>query len=346
MYLALRPNVFRRSVPALISLLAMATAACDSSPGGDRSPDANSEPPADSYELTWGPLSIPPGVEGVQCVVKRLGNDVPVKINRIDNELGGVSHHYIIYATPETEERPEPHPCDSIQNLIDQSTGAPLMITQKYEETLTLPEGVAFALEADQMIRLELHYINASDTPREVTVTSTFYPIAEAAFEHAADFLFIGNPDVELPPRQASTLGPSYMTMPAELAGSKFFGFTGHTHQWGTNVYVEMAADENDPGIAVYDLPDFDWDEPETVYYDPPVELPQYGGFRFTCDWYNDSDRTVRFGEGVDDEMCFFWAYYYPSKGARTCFHTTALGSPLDVCCPGNQLCNLIEGYF
>jgi hypothetical protein len=48
----------------------------------------------------------------------------------------------------------------------------------------------------------------------------------------------------------------------------------------------------------------------------------------------------------VNDEMCFFWAYYYPSKGARTCFHTAMTGTPIDVCCPGHQLCNVIDDYF
>jgi hypothetical protein len=42
--------------------------------------------------------------------------------------------------------------------------------------------------------------------------------------------------------------------------------------------------------------------------------------------------------------MCFFWAYYYPSKGAHVCFHTNQFGN-LDVCCPdaGPSLCNMIS---
>ena len=39
--------------------------------------------------------------------------------------------------------------------------------------------------------------------------------------------------------------------------------------------------------------------------------IPDGGGFRFTCSWNNTSDTTVRFGESAEDEMCFFWAYYY-----------------------------------
>ena len=35
-----------------------------------------------------------------------------------------------------------------------------------------------------------------------------------------------------------------------------------------------------------------------------------------------------KFGESANNEMCFFWAYYYPSKGAYVCVHTDAGGRP------------------
>lgn len=330
----------------LILLCAGLAAACSSAPGPAGDPDANSLPPADEYVLRWGPVTVPPGVERVQCVVKRLGNDVPVKIHQIHNVLGDVSHHYIIYRTEETEERLEPFDCDSIENLVDPDSGVPLMITQKYEELLTLPDGVAFELPANVMIRLELHYINAGDQAKDVEVNTRFVPIAEADFEHAADFLFIGNPDIYVPAGQTATLGPTFLPLSGEFAEARFFGITGHQHQWGTNVTVAVAADETDPGTMVYDLPDFFWDEPETVLYDPPFTVPEYGGFRFTCEWDNQGSTAAEFGEGVDDEMCFFWTYYYPSKGHRVCFHTEYTGSPLDICCPGHQLCNLISDAF
>jgi len=37
------------------------------------------------------------------------------------------------------------------------------------------------------------------------------------------------------------------------------------------------------------------------------------------CEWNNRSDQTVRFGTSVDSEMCFFWAYYFPSRGPLVC---------------------------
>lgn len=326
------------------------TSACSdapSPPASDAGPaDANTIPPTDEYVLEWGPKMVQPGIERVECVDLPLGNDVDVHIEKIINDLGAVSHHFIMYATPAGPTVTEPYECESVENLVNEDTGVPLMITQKQYEELELPPGVAFTFEADQMMRLELHYVNASDTPKEVHVVSRLIPMADADFVHSADLLFIGNPDIRIPAGQSRTLGPSFLPLGAEFEETQFFGVTGHQHQYGTNVTVAVAADENDPGQMVYDLPNFNWDEPETVYFDPTFGVPLYGGFTFTCDWTNTGNSTAYFGEGVNDEMCFFWAYYYPSKGARTCFHTDRYDAPLDVCCPGHQLCNLVDDFF
>jgi hypothetical protein len=90
---------------------------------------------------------------------------------------------------------------------------------------------------------------------------------------------------------------------------------------------------------VLYDVPGWQWGEPATVKLDPPVTIPANGGFRFTCNYDNKGNTDVKFGESANDEMCFFWAYYYPSKGAFVCAHTDQFGS-IDICCPGNPLCS------
>jgi hypothetical protein len=310
--------------------------------GGTGSDDGGADrsdafvPPGDALTLEWGPVTVGVGQEDTRCVVKRLGNDGAIRVGQFHNVLGLASHHFIIYRVDDTEERPEPFPCVPFTDALDPAKGSPLVITQIPEETITLPEGVAFSLEANQMIRLELHYINTTDQTQEVVSTATFVPMPDDEFVHEADFLFMGDVDIELPPNQASTLGPTYFPLPPVLEGSSFFAITGHEHHWGTNVHVAVADDDTDPGTDVYAIDDFAWDEPEVVYHDPPFQVPAGGGFRFTCEWYNGSDQTVTFGESANQEMCFFWAYYYPSKGAKVCFQTDNFGGVAE-CCPGGD---------
>lgn len=294
----------------------------------------------DSYSVEFGPVKVAPGKENTQCMVLRLDNPALLHVGQIHNELSDGSHHLIVYRTNDTEEKLKPFNCQPFSDTLHPEKGSPLMITQKHEELLTLPKGVAFTLQPKQMIRLEMHYVNFNSVETEVHAKATFTGISDADFKNEADFLFLGNPDIKIPAHSKKTLGPSYLALQKpELAGVNVFGITGHTHQWGTNVTVALADSKSGPDKVLYDVPNWKWSEPETVYQDPPVTIPAGGGFRFSCEWNNTGNTEVNFGESANDEMCFFWAYYYPSKGAFVCAHTDQFGG-FDICCPGSALCN------
>ena len=294
----------------------------------------------DSFSVEFGPVKVAPGTENTQCVVLRLDNPALLHVGQIHNELTDGSHHLIVYRTNDTVEKTTPFDCQPFSDTLKPEKGSPLMITQKHDEVLTLPKGVAFTLQPKQMIRLEMHYVNFNSVDAEIRAKSTFTAIADAEFKHEADFLFLGNPDIKIPAHSKQTLGPTYLELQKpELAGVNVFGITGHTHQWGTNVSVSLADGKDGPDKVLYDVPDWKWSEPATVYQDPPVVIPAGGGFRFSCEWNNTGNTDVKFGESANDEMCFFWAYYYPSKGAFVCAHTDQFGG-FDICCPGSPLCS------
>lgn len=322
---------------ALVLLLA-APAGCSSAPP----PRKPAEP---AITLSFPSTAVAAQVEQTQCVVMRLGNKAPLHIGAVHNKLGDASHHLIVYRVNDTVEKTTPFPCKPFSDTLDPAKGAPLMVTQRKDDLLTLPNGVAYSVEANQMMRLEMHYINASATTKNVTATSELIPISDDDFHDEAGFLFIGNPDIRLAPKSAAKLGPSFFQVPQELSGVKFFAITGHEHQLGTNVQISMSLNDTDPGKMVYDVPNWMWSEPKTEFFEQPFTVPNNGGFTFTCSWNNTTDKSVKFGESANDEMCFFWAYYYPSQGARVCFHTSRIGGVGggDVCCPGDALCGFAK---
>jgi hypothetical protein len=348
--------MFRRPLLRVLLGATVALAACsnDSNSNGDDSPgtpDASVAtdgaigpdafvPPADSYSLIWGPVTVQPGEESTQCVTLNLGNVPAVHIGQIHNQLTGGSHHLIVYRTGE-DEKPLA-PCNPFAGTLSSDGTTPLMITQRHDETLTLPNGVAFTLGAQQHIRLEMHYINTTDAPLDVKGTSTFIPMSDAAFQQEADFLFIGNPAINIPAGQSKTVGPVFFQPPAVLAQANFFALTGHTHKFGTNVLIATATGDTDTGTPVYDHDNWQWSEPDTTYFTPAFQLPSSGGFRFSCDYTNTGTTAVGFGESANDEMCFFWAYYYPSKGAQVCVKAGGLSG----CCPDDQTVCLLMRQF
>lgn len=270
--------------------------------------------PDGSFTIKWGPTEVPAGDESTQCVVKRLGNDAPVFISQIRNVLGATSHHFIVYQVDDVVERPEPYDCFPFEGSGSEANL--LMITQKADDLLRFPEGVAYELQPGQMIRLELHYINVSAAPQMAEATSTFGMVNEDRVQFRAGIEFLGPvafPRIE--PGKTTTL-ESLVDVNSALENVNFFAITGHQHKLGTNVLVELLDEDRAVVERVYDIENFVWDEPETTRHDPPFQIPSGGSFNLTCDWdytngVPEMDPPVIFGTSVDDEMCFFWAYYY-----------------------------------
>ena len=311
--------------------------AADANPGDQQAP---SEGGGTEHTVTFGPLDVPPFTERTQCIVVHLGNATPIHVGQIHNLLGTSSHHMIVYRVNDTTEQPAPFDCQPFADTLNPTHGNPLMISQKKDDLLQLPSGVAFTLDANQMLRIEMHYINATAATTTLVSSTTMVELPDAQFQFEGSFLFVGDTNIHIPAMAAYTLGPKYFHMPSTYANSNFFAITGHEHQWGKNVQVWTATGDSDPGTPVYQVPGWLWSEPNTITFDPPFQVPPGGGLKFQCDWANGSANPVAFGESANDEMCFFWAYYYPSQGAAVCFHQDTDGGGLDLCCPGSpQLC-------
>lgn len=339
------------------ALAAPALVACGGS-DGEGEPDGPSGPTmlnGERYTATWGPLTVAPGQEDTQCAVLELENDKPVKIHEMRAVLGNAtshqgSHHLIVYRDDVSAPH-GPQPCKPFAGALTPSaSSSPIMITQQHSETITLPDGVAYSFAAKQKIRLEMHFLNATDQPLDITANAVFYAAYPEQVRHEADFLFIGTPDINIGPGASPTI-TSYFSMPASLEGAKIYALTGHTHQLGTSVEISVAESATAPRASVYAPKPFSWSEPETKRHDPELVVPPGGGFEFSCSYRNPTSRTVKFGEATNDEMCFFWAYYYPSKGSRVCVHTTRVNAPegIDACCPaeaGDTFSEVVCAYL
>jgi hypothetical protein len=224
-------------------------------PGPDAAPDASFT--TGTYTATWGPYTIPPGEEGTKCVYVRLGNTDNIQVHAIHNVLGEASHHFIVYRKADGAVDTTPTDCQPFTGTLDPANGAPLMITQRADETLTLPEGVVFTLKPDQLIRLELHYLNSSDQPLSVTATAEFRTVLGAQQE--ADFIFAGTPDIDLPSSAAvQTVGPTYLPL-AGFGGANVFAITGHPRA-GQVGHRGDRGQPDDPGTPVYAPTSFNWD--------------------------------------------------------------------------------------
>ena len=199
---------------SLVCLAAFACGTTDSAPGSPAGTDGGGGEvdggaggigldgglaPLGSFNVGFGPVDAPPGEEHTKCVVKRLGNSRSMHVGTVHNVLSLGSHHLVVYRVSDTAERTTPFDCKPFTDTFDPTKGSTLMISQKADDALILPDGVAYTLAENQMLRLEMHYINPGASTIAVKATSTFIPVDDAKFKFEADFLFVGTPDVSIP---------------------------------------------------------------------------------------------------------------------------------------------------
>jgi hypothetical protein len=293
-----------------------------------------------SYAITFGPLQVGPGVEDTQCVVVRLGNSAAIHVGQVHNQAGPAAVQMILYTSTDTTEQPTPFRCTPFVGVYTQSGMTPLTISQNSDETLTFPAGVGIPLAANQMMRIELHFVNASTTDSvSIQATSTLTTIPDGSFQSAAAFLAVEDIDVSLSPGAAQTmLGPVFVPFPANVTGAKFFAATGEEHKWGTSAQLFSAASSFDPGTSIY--LDTTWNTPPLTPLQPALTAAAGAGFNLLCTWHSLSPSFVTYGQASTDEICLFVAYYYPSQGPQVCVHTDKTGTGIDVfCCPGDSTC-------
>jgi hypothetical protein len=256
--------------------------------------------------------NVAPGEEGTQCIQTRLPNAQPISVTQLHNTVSDGSHHFIVSALTAANATEMPlSPCKPFRAALQ---GGPLAITQRHEDTVATPPGVGYALAENQIIGLEVHYLNTTADTIQVEAHTEIFPAEPGANLQAGSVLLIGTTNISILPQTAASTGPRYIAMPSVLDGVNYFAITGHTHSLGTGVTVSSAANVFAAPTVLYSPAPFQWDSPPLEPLAPAVQIPAGGGFVLQCDWQNTTNNVVTWGESAANEMCFFWAYYYPKR--------------------------------
>jgi hypothetical protein len=256
--------------------------------------------------------SAAPGEEGTQCLTVQLPNTTPISVTKLHDILSEGSHHFIVSTV--TDPTATVMPATACKPFRTALQGGPLAITQRKDDTIVTPPGVGYGLSANQLISLELHYINTDADTLQVQAQTEIYPAEDGANLQDSTVLLIGTTNFSLAPQTTTSTGPRYIPMPSALDGVNYFAITGHTHRLGTAVKVSSATSATATPTVLYAPTDYNWDSPALDQLNPAVQVPSGGGFVLQCDWNNTTNSTITWGESALNEMCFFWAYYYPRK--------------------------------
>lgn len=272
---------------------------------GDAGPPSESLPPMIAT-LVMDSFEMGPGEEIFKCqnFANPFGQNAVVLSTESFMTTG--SHHMFVFQQAD-EGNGELEDCSGLE------FHSSLHLAQQSQSRTSYPPGIGRLLTAGEGLRLQVHYLNASSDTITPEVAVTIQADTMEAVPTLASGIFINTVNIGVAPRsegEAST----HCTVPKDI---KVLSAASHMHSHG--VYFTARGDKDQ---LLYETTE--WEEPEPWQFDPPLQLSAGSSIDIHCEYQNDTDRMLNFGESAaTNEMCIFAGVYYPAEFAEgiTCLY-------------------------
>lgn len=291
--------------PISLLLLAALAPACSSAPMG---PGGN--PPSVSFNMK---VTVPAGGELHDCQFVKMPAGEQYVIAAEHKYTPG-SHHLLLFRT---DLAAIPAGGDQIQDCYEGAGGTIMSHvrgvvygSQVPQGSQTLPAGVGFKMKSEEVLLLQVHYLNASPKPADASVTVGLTTTTEAAKIHdLAGVLFYYDPFIDVP-AQSMAMAGARCTLPKDITLQTIFPHY-HSRGYGYRAFLDLPSQP--PSTAPF-YTSTDWEHP-AAWKDGPLLLKAGTKIRFYCD-YNNSGGSAEYFQGpsaATNEMCMFTGMYYPA---------------------------------
>jgi hypothetical protein len=242
-------------------------------------------------------FDIPPGEEFYRCqdFANPFGRDVAILSSESFMTAG--SHHMFVFQKPGARD-------GSLESCSGLEFQPYIHLSQQSQQRITYPRDVGRLFEAAHGLRVQIHYLNASSQTVRAEIAVTIRASdPDAVPVHAAQ-IFINTFSINIPPYSAGTAN-NRCSVPKDI---NVFSATSHMHQRG-KLFTARA----DDGQLLYETNE--WAEPPPWTLSPPRKIKAGGAILIHCDYQNDTDAPLYFGESAaTNEMCVFVGSYYPAN--------------------------------
>jgi hypothetical protein len=283
--------------------LALLVAACNGQPlGGGGSdlggggPTGDLAPPPGSLVFQMTSFTVPAGGEVYKCQNFANPLGAQIEVQEFDSHMTKGSHHMLVF-----------YEQNITNGALEDCSGLEFAATpygsQLPDDSVVYPAGIAALINADQGLRLQSHYLNASTVDITASVELIVRPAAAGTVtQHAGVFFFV-NSNLNIPPGNTPFTLSKSCRIPANLNTIRV---TSHMHSRGTHFVATTG------GQTIYETDQ--WNEPKPGVFDPPFQLTSGSTVDFACTWLNDTGMTLTFGESArTNEMCIFSGVVYPT---------------------------------
>jgi hypothetical protein len=268
--------------------------------------------PCHGLQVRLSPIEIAPGTEREVCQAVTLPNDRPIDVNEIRIAMPSgaayTSHHFALFL--DRRDGPPRLPDGPFDNVGCLGAGDDLVspilaFVQRPRQRIRFPRGIGVTLRPRQRLLLNAHYVNGGTEPVTIDVATNFRAAKKGAIRHHVRSFQLGTLNIRVPPgEEASATAAWTVPFPMNLVW-----LSTHSHKHTVSVDVDVI---RSGVVTPQELKTVSYAEPTVKLYPHALRLGAGDGFRWTCNYRNDTPRLVTFGVTSNDEMCFTVGFFYP----------------------------------
>jgi len=262
--------------------------------------------------------TVEPYTEIWKCAVYPAPYEGLSPVNWIEYQVTEGLHHMTIATPSLVTSMLEPGVYDC-QTLLEDLMGPDSNYTMAFglgagdpTGTMHLPEGVAAQLPPGIDIIHEIHYVNTTDTVKDVSAYVNAYTIDIDDVESGLWGGQIRDETIFVPAGGTATeWSRCVMNRDVEV-----LFLASHTHELGRKFTIKHF-DGTETGETIFE--NTNWHDPKITQYDPPMVIPAGTGFEWSCEFSNPNDHDVTYGSGAYDEMCNMTIVHTPQDFSAWC---------------------------
>lgn len=226
----------------------------------------------------------------------------------IDDER--VVHHWLLLKTDNPDYVPgTAFPCGNDVTLETQM----LMGWAPGTNNFVMPEEAGLELPAPgERVVLQIHYNNTAGYDDALDQSGVVLCTTEEPRPNLASTLWLGTTEIEVPPGERVTTTGNCNTGVRATEPFKMLLSWPHMHEFGEAIRTEIIRGGTGDPEMLTDVPEWNFENQVYYPYEPAIDVTPGDILRTSCEFHNDTDQTVTFGEGTGDEMCFDFALVYP----------------------------------
>lgn len=266
------------------------------------------------FQIHLGPIFIAPGEEHEYAIKYNLDLPENIEVKRLDVKMPVQSHHFILYKYLPGQGNSVSNGLRDVGVFNIPGDGSTMVAAWAYSSTYRLPAGTAYKWSNNDVLDLNLHQPNHSESsilPADVYINVHTQPNGSAIKEMKSDLVTFNSPFFFIIPGNAINFALEEAIIPSEQRN--IWNIGPHTHKYGVDFDVWRRNSDGSKGEHIFEGQNngyYDWEHPNTGYYEPYYTLPANTGFIHRALYTNTSSNPVTFGLTTTNEMMITYMQY------------------------------------